>query len=120
MKKEDQDALKYAINHDLAAITFGMVKSRKYSENDIQDIFAYIAVDKVNFARNNNIELTNADLTFVLECTYDFIKNLAGGRIDDQLRNSVSQKFYELLKLQASTIEAYKNSVFNSVRPFIK
>jgi hypothetical protein len=120
MKKNDQDAMRYALNHDLAAISFGMVKSKKYSEKALQDIFAYVAADKVNFGKANGFEMNQNDLSFILECTIDFIKNLAGGRIDEHLKSTVTTQFYALIKLPASQIETYKNSVFNDVKPYIK
>jgi tetratricopeptide (TPR) repeat protein len=120
LEKHDIDALNYAINHDLGAICFGMVKSKRYSEKQIQDIFAYIAVDKLNFSKANGLYMDQKDLDFILDCTFGFVKSLAGGQIDESLKTSITNQFYHLLKAPASQIEEYKNKIFADVRPFIK
>ena len=120
MTNLEHQQLKQVLHIELAAILFGMVKSKKYSENDIQDMFSFIAVRFVNVSKSDSYIVDSRDLEIILENTFDFAKNLSGGVIDSNMRRSVTNKYYDLLKVNPELIEKHVNSIFTSVQPFIK
>lgn len=107
MNGEQHQQLKQVLHIDLAAIIFGMVKSKKYAEADIQDMFSYITVKFVNVSKSNSFEVSANDTQIILESTFDFVKNLTGGVIDSNMRRNVTDKYNVLLKSNPELIERH-------------
>jgi hypothetical protein len=120
MTSIEHQQLKQALHIDLASVLFGMVKSKRYTESDIIEMQSFIAVRFVNIAKGDAYQIDSADLEIILENTFDFTKNLIGGVIDSNFRSSVTNKYYELLKVNPELIEKHVSSVTSIVWPFIK
>jgi hypothetical protein len=120
MNKTEHQQIKQVIHIELGRILFGMVKSESYSIEEIREMDAYVTVKFINFAKGMGYKVDAEDLDIILETTFDFVKMIIGGDVDEDYRSNVTKKYNELLKVKPELIEKHIHDIYYNVQQFIK
>lgn len=97
---------------DIQVGVTGMIKSRKYYDNEIVEYGGYIAAHYTHIAIKEKIEMSEIEKTELIDHICDFYSRLIQPNgITKSDKQLIRSKFYELLNEDPNMIKSYIESI---------